>query len=271
LDGWVKLHRALLDGTVFRNPSVLKVWIWCLLKATHEEFTDVIGKQKVTLQPGQFIFGRFKAGDELGMNPRTVYDHMLWLAKNESINIKPNNKFTLVTIVNWEFYQSDNEDSNIKSNNNPTTNQHIQEQKKDIDSITPYVVILSLYNEICISLRKATEVTDQRKKSLNSFWKWTKEDEQKVRQFFTRVEASDFLTGRTKEQFRCGIDWIIGPKNRVKITEGNYDNRRGQKKQGATQQTAMEYLDSVLGAKNCDDHRDDQTVEIDGVVLPEDG
>jgi len=43
--------------------------------------------------------------------------------------------------------------------------------------------------------------------------------------FFRRVEASDFLAGRTKEQARFGIDWITKPGNFVKILEGNYDNR----------------------------------------------
>lgn len=41
---------------------------------------------------------------------------------------------------------------------------------------------------------------------------------------FTRVSASDFLTGR-KTDFAATLDWVLGPKNLAKIEAGNYDNR----------------------------------------------
>jgi hypothetical protein len=48
-----------------------------------------------------------------------------------------------------------------------------------------------------------------------------------IRDFFKRVEASDFLTGRTGNFHGCGFDWVIQPANRQKIIEGNYDNANG--------------------------------------------
>lgn len=43
--------------------------------------------------------------------------------------------------------------------------------------------------------------------------------------FFTSVAASDFLCGRTKEPFTASIDWLLGPKNFLKVIEDNYRNR----------------------------------------------
>ena len=42
--------------------------------------------------------------------------------------------------------------------------------------------------------------------------------------YFTKVEASDFLAGREKK-WRATFDWIMNPTNMTKILEGNYDNR----------------------------------------------
>lgn len=40
-----------------------------------------------------------------------------------------------------------------------------------------------------------------------------------------KVEASDFLSGRSGRWTSCSIDWALNPKNATKILEGTYDNR----------------------------------------------
>lgn len=39
-----------------------------------------------------------------------------------------------------------------------------------------------------------------------------------------KVEASDFLSGRSGKWTGCGIDWLLKPANLAKVLEGNYDN-----------------------------------------------
>jgi len=107
--GWVKLHRKLLKSQVFANDGLLKVWIWCLLKANHEKQWIPIktgkGFTEVEILPGQFIFGRKAAASELRMKARTVYDRMLKLKKLQNIAIQPNSHYSLISIINWDGYQ----------------------------------------------------------------------------------------------------------------------------------------------------------------------
>lgn len=135
--GWIKLHRKLTESAVFANEKLLKVWIWCLCKASYQPFQTLVGCQLVDVPGGAFIFGRKKAAEELGIKERTVYDYMRVLEKLRMISINSNNKFSLVTIENWEKYQLVDDDSNNKpttnqqqANNKPTTNQHKQEYKE---------------------------------------------------------------------------------------------------------------------------------------------
>lgn len=105
MDGWIKLHRKLLCSNIFDNEKALKVWIWCLMKASHKDFEPIIGTQIVKLKQGQFVFGRNKAAEELKMKPSTVYLYMDLLKRNGNISIKPNNKYSIVTIEKWATYQ----------------------------------------------------------------------------------------------------------------------------------------------------------------------
>lgn len=117
MSGWIKLHRAIKDSSIFDNEKLLKVFIWCLIKATHKPHEQLVGRQKVPLNPGQFVTGRNKAGVELGMAASTAWDYLKILESNKSINIKSNNKFSIISIENWGLYQSDDENHDSKLDN----------------------------------------------------------------------------------------------------------------------------------------------------------
>ena len=88
--GYVKLWRKITDSPCFKNEGLLKVWIWCLSKASHKGRVVQIqtgrGFTSIQIQPGQFVFGRKIAASELDMDESTVYKRMQKL-KNISITI----------------------------------------------------------------------------------------------------------------------------------------------------------------------------------------
>jgi hypothetical protein len=132
LAGWIKLHRKILDSTIFDNADLLKVWIWCLLKATHDDYTQLVGLQVVELTKGQFITGRFKGAEELKLNPSTFYKYLKVLEKLNMIDLNSNNKMTIVTIVNWGKYQLDENETCQQNNNNVTTKEQQSNTNKNI-------------------------------------------------------------------------------------------------------------------------------------------
>lgn len=153
--GWIKLHRCLKDKAIFDNEKLLKVFIWCLLKATHKPHEQLVGRQKVLLQSGQFVTGRNKAGAELGMPPSTTWEYLKLLESNSSINIKSNNKFSVVTVENWGLYQSEEENSDNRTDSKSTSNRHQidtnknenKEKKRDIvDSKESLIVHKEIIN-----------------------------------------------------------------------------------------------------------------------------
>ena len=108
--GYVFLHRKLIDSRVFQNADLLKVFIWCLLKANHEgrwvPLTVGRGKIEVFVKPGQFIFGRSTAAKELKMPASSVRNRIGTLQKIEIISVKVDTHYSTITIINWNTYQA---------------------------------------------------------------------------------------------------------------------------------------------------------------------
>jgi len=134
MEGWIKLSRCLLDKPLFQNEKLLKIWIWCLLKATHKGYEQLIGLQKITLLQGQFIFGRKKAAEELSLPESTVWRLMQVLANknNPSLEIKTHTKYSIVNIINWSGYQLEkDEKTDTCETNNNNGSEVITEQQTD--------------------------------------------------------------------------------------------------------------------------------------------
>ena len=108
--GWIKLYRKIVESRVFHNSDLLKVWIWCMAKATHKEIHVPIktgrGITDVKLVPGQFVFGRDQAARELNMKSSSVRNRMEKLKKIGNVDMQPDSHYTVVTICNWEQYQA---------------------------------------------------------------------------------------------------------------------------------------------------------------------
>ncbi|HQB35861.1 MAG TPA: hypothetical protein PLY11_14080 [Syntrophorhabdus sp.] len=118
--GWICLHRKLLGSRVFHNPYLLKIWIWCLLRANHkDEWVAMIsGKRsiEVHIHPGQFIFGRDSAAKDLKMTPSGTWKRIKKLEMIGNLNIESNSQYSIISIVNWNSYQEVFEKGNSKGN-----------------------------------------------------------------------------------------------------------------------------------------------------------
>jgi hypothetical protein len=111
----------------------------------------------------------------------------------------------------------------------------------------PHKEIMDLYNSTCKSLPRIIEMTEIRKRTLRAWWKGSSLTLEYLREYFTRVESSDFLTGKIKE-FTADFDWIIGPKNRQKVIEGKYDNKN--KSTGSNSKSNNPFLDRLRRNQN---------------------
>jgi hypothetical protein len=181
--GYVKLWRKSNDAGWIKNHKLWAFWTWCLMKATHKEFDAIVGLQVIHLMPGQFIFGLKKASVETGLTIREIRTILEFLKKAGNLTIKTTNKFSIITIINWPIYQS-NDTENDTLNDKPLTNkgQHtrtIEHKKENPAAIFAEISSLSgRYDSDLLtrtfqaisSTRKTNRIADTVKLSILKSW-----------------------------------------------------------------------------------------------------
>lgn len=112
----------------------------------------------------------------------------------------------------------------------PKEKKEIIDKESIIKKNTPYQEIVDLYHSLCPSLPRIRELTERRKKALKTICHKKNEPLAVFRELFSKAESSDFLSGRhvsadQHKNWRCSFDWLLEEKNRLKVLEGNYDNK----------------------------------------------
>lgn len=105
-EGYIKLWRKCLESDCWKDPVAWRFWTWCLLKASHCEKDQQVGRQTIHLMPGQFVTGRFTAMKETGLSEQQLRNQQIKHQINQQITIKSTNKYSIISIVNWGDYQT---------------------------------------------------------------------------------------------------------------------------------------------------------------------
>ncbi len=104
--------------------------------------------------------------------------------------------------------------------------------------------VADLFNSVCKSLPKVSKLTNKRRRNIR---RANRILDGRFEEFFRRIEASDFLSGRTGNWSGSSFDWILQQDNITKILEGNYDNRVRDTTQGQYSDIYTQYLSEVDG------------------------
>jgi len=118
-NGWVKLHRKMLDNPIImKDAEHLAVWMYLLLNATHAEYPALFKGKKITLQPGQLITGRKSIASTLCVNESKVTRILNAFEIEQQIEQQTSNKNRLISVVNWDKYQLCDQQNEQQMNNN---------------------------------------------------------------------------------------------------------------------------------------------------------
>ena len=129
-NGYIKLHRKLLDWGWYKDQNTMAVFLHLLLTANFAE-SEYMGMK---ILPGQVVIGRKSLAKTLGMSEQNVRTALNHLKSTNEITIKVTNKFSVVTIVKWALYQVDdgkvtNKPTNKPTNDQPATNHTIRNKE----------------------------------------------------------------------------------------------------------------------------------------------
>lgn len=179
LQGWVSIHRKIINNPVWQDPKLLKLWMLCLLEASHKEHEQLVGKQIIKLLPGQFVTGRFSLAKSYNEGAKksdfvpesTLWRWIKWLENNDFLNIQSNTKFSVISIKNWNLYQQNEQQMNNKwtayeqqmntnNNGNKGNNENNKEEDKHVNRILEILEKSEILGEKGITEFLRDDITD---------------------------------------------------------------------------------------------------------------
>ena len=132
--GHIRLYRQIEESEVWADPFLLKVWLWCMIRASWKERWVPVstgrGIVNVHLLPGQFIFGRNTAAASLAMPGSSVEGRMAKLQQIGNIEIRPVTHYSIVSVCKWASFQLPEEHGRHPSVTHPSPIRHKQEGKE---------------------------------------------------------------------------------------------------------------------------------------------
>uniref|UniRef100_A0A6M3LUC9 DNA replication protein n=1 Tax=viral metagenome TaxID=1070528 RepID=A0A6M3LUC9_9ZZZZ len=209
--GYVKLWRKILDAGWLKQPKLCTFWLWCLLKASHKEIDIIVGYQKVHLMPGDFIFGLKSASKELRMSIQSIRTIVNFLKEAQNLTLKVTNKFSIVSVANWDIYQGEENEINIQTNKQLTIKQQATNNKQECKELKNVKNINTVP-----SLEEVKSYCLERKNSV---------DPDKWHDYYS---SNGWMVGKNKMK-----DWRAAVRTWERSNYGgNNDGRKGRDDQG---------------------------------------
>jgi len=185
-NGWIKVNRKLLDHKMWNTKPFSKgqAWMELILLANYEDKEVLIGNQIIEIKRGQFITSILKLSKRWGWSRHKISDFFLVLKQDAMSDIKRTTKYALITIVNYDLYQSlecekDNKRTTKgQQKDNKRTQLISKEDKEDkeehgISAEAPKEKIdfrqKKFYNEIAEKVI-SKEITKEMAKSFFEYW-----------------------------------------------------------------------------------------------------
>lgn len=220
--GFVKLSDDLISWAWINDPKTVYIYVRLLLGAAWNE-TDF---RNIHLRRGQIAISQRDFAEKCGVTYQELRTVLNRLIATQKITQTTTHKISVITLLEYDcstqpitqssttYQRNDNASTLYK-----TEYQTIREQNTRASGFNE---IKQLFNSICVSLPPLeydltitqTHLVEQARINLR---------DSSFEEFFKRVEASDFLCGRTGGNFKASFNWILRPENMFKILEGNYD------------------------------------------------
>lgn len=148
-DGWIKIYRRFEEWEWFQSPEMVQLFICLLLNAS--------AKQKrwkgMVIERGQLVTSYESLHNKTGLSIRTLRTCLSRLEETGEIEREATNKFSIITISNYESYQGESCESDKQTTSKEQTDEQTKPKKtKDeinaetdkrmkafYDSLVPYL------------------------------------------------------------------------------------------------------------------------------------
>lgn len=217
------------------NPNTFYVFMRLLFKANFKDSR----REGIEVKRGQFITGRKALSEELNLSEQQIRTCLDKLSKTGYITIQSTNRYSIVTICNYDGWQNNIEAGNQQSNQQITNEQPTDNQQITTIEISKEIEELKKENE-----RLKEELANASLKKSKSFVPPTVEEVSEfVREQGFHFDAIAFVN------FYESKGWLVG-KNKMKDWRAACRTWERKRKENVSTPRSREDIGVILQGNN---------------------
>jgi hypothetical protein len=134
MEGWISLHRQVMDNEFYFSERFTKMQTWfdLLLLANHKPATIFIRGIEINLIEGQLCYSELNLAKRWKWNRKTVDKFLLMLKNRQMVDIKKSRLTTIITILKWNDYQKNGQQTGQQKDNRLDTDNNVNNGNKII-------------------------------------------------------------------------------------------------------------------------------------------
>ena len=142
MNGYIKLHRNLVNWTWYKDINVKTLFLHCLIKAAYSE----CNYKGVIIKRGQFMSTLEQLSEETGLSISQVRTAIKKLKQTNDLETISSNRSTLFCVVNYDTYQNvdkrETDEQEVEKEIPIEAREEIQKDNKQIANKKQIIIIL---------------------------------------------------------------------------------------------------------------------------------
>jgi hypothetical protein len=131
VSGWFAMKRGVTSHPLFKGrPDRLAVWVWLMDNAAWKDTTQDVNGHTVKVPRGSVCVAERRMCDEIGVGRQVLRTFLTRLEADTMITRKVTHGRSLITLCNWDKYQTAKVGPNPTENPKPTQDQPTKETRE---------------------------------------------------------------------------------------------------------------------------------------------
>lgn len=122
-DGWICLHRKILQNPICNKPDYFSLFITLLLLSNHQDNCIIVNNSKTLIKRGQLLTSRLKLSQITGIQESKIERILKYLKSEQQIEQQNLVIGRLITIINYDTYQISEQQNEHGMNSERTANE----------------------------------------------------------------------------------------------------------------------------------------------------
>lgn len=146
MEGWIRIHRKLIETSWFNKSDYVHLWLCLLLKANHQDKEIFVGSEKVLVKRGQLLTSRHKLSEVVHVQENKIYRILKCFENEHQIEQRKTSRYTVITILNYDTYQKSEQVIEQQMNSKRTADEQPMNTNNNVNNDNNiYINLLNKY------------------------------------------------------------------------------------------------------------------------------